>query len=655
MQKRIRQSFNSNKPTCITLSAQVFSLIAVIASIPSCTEEPRVTNKFSDPHLVKIYDFKDRRLTDSLYKYFESNEEKYREEAALAFGSIQDSSSVDALGRLLRDQSPAVRAAAAFSIGQSGSSKSEALLIESLSTEKDKSVLDELIESYGKVTTKWDLSPMTIDRMPERFSWSLYRAGLRGQASHRLDSIAAILLRPPYKETTRLGAAHYFSRTAKNFEEFESTIIQSATTDSSAEIRISSALALGKIVTDSSLYAIGNIMKKERDYRVRVNAVRALRGFEFKKRQSILKAALSDPNINVAVASAEILASAIDKDSWKEFLLLCRSIENGRVKANLYEGVLAASENKEVAEEIVRKYRDATNPYDKAALLTALSHSVMSFGFVAEQLLNADVPIIRTSAAGTLVAINMRKNFDRALTEKFAAIYQQAIDTGDPAMIGIISTALADSALGYKKVLKDFTFLYEARKKLSLPKHIESIVPLDGAIAYFEGRSEVSSPAKLFNHPIDWKKVITIPKYQDVSISTTKGQVMLRLFVEEAPGSVLNFITLASSGYYDGKFFHRVVPNFVAQAGCDRGDGFGSEDYSIRSEFSRKRYKTGSLGMASAGKDTEGTQWFITHSPTPHLDGAYSIFGEVISGIEIVHSLEVGDKILKIELIKTKN
>ena len=86
------------------------------------------------------------------------------------------------------------------------------------------------------------------------------------------------------------------------------------------------------------------------------------------------------------------------------------------------------------------------------------------------------------------------------------------------------------------------------------------------------------------------------------------------------------------------------------QGGCYRGDGWGSENYSIRSEFGLRKYKTGSVGMASAGKDTEGTQWFITHSPTPHLDGGYTIFAEVIEGMDVVHQIEIGDKIIDIEI-----
>lgn len=80
---------------------------------------------------------------------------------------------------------------------------------------------------------------------------------------------------------------------------------------------------------------------------------------------------------------------------------------------------------------------------------------------------------------------------------------------------------------------------------------------------------------------------------------------MLRLFVEEAPGSVANFVSLSKSGYFNGLNFHRVVPNFVIQGGCNRGDGYGGEDYFIRSELTNLRYKTGTVGMASAGKDTE--------------------------------------------------
>ncbi len=628
--------------------------LSVVALTFSCQpSDNNHVNKFADPEIIKIYDFKDRRIADSLYQYLNHTDERYRAEAALALASIQDSSSINALGKMLTDESQTVRASAAFAIGQIKSSSGETILIEALQREKDRSVRNELIESYGKVARRWDLLPRVKDSLlTERVSWSIYRAGLRGMANAFLDSIAAIILTSSPDADIRLGAAHYFSRTSKGFEEFQRSIINAAIADSSAEVRMASTLALSKIVDDSSLSAIRDVLKNDKDHRVRASAIRALRTFSIKKTVNDLVSALDDRNINVAVASSEIIITSIDKENWKKILPLCRSAANIRVRANLYAGVLAASDNKEIAEEVNRAYRETSDPYGKAAFLSALSHSVMSFGFISEQLFSSDIPVIKSNAASALVAINYRKNFDGTLKEKFAAIYRKAVDGGDPAVIAIVSSALADSTLGYKKIVNDITFLLEARKKLSLPEHIESIVPLDAAIEYLKGQRNETLPGNTFNHPIDWALVKTIPNGQTALISTTKGDIVVRLFVEDAPGSVANFVSLINNRYYDGNFIHRVVPNFVMQAGCKRGDGYGSEDYSIRSEFSRIRYTTGSLGMASAGKDTEGTQWFITHSPTPHLDGAYSIIGEVTEGMDVVHSLEVGDRILKIDLIK---
>ena len=127
----------------------------------------------------------------------------------------------------------------------------------------------------------------------------------------------------------------------------------------------------------------------------------------------------------------------------------------------------------------------------------------------------------------------------------------------------------------------------------------------------------------------------------------------MKMWTNNAPASVGNFIQLAKSGFYDGKIFHRVVPNFVVQTGCPRGDGYGGLDYSLRSELPMVYYdRAGYVGMASAGPDTECTQWFITHSPTPHLDGRYTIFGEVMEGMEVLHSLNIGDTIEKIIITK---
>jgi len=133
-----------------------------------------------------------------------------------------------------------------------------------------------------------------------------------------------------------------------------------------------------------------------------------------------------------------------------------------------------------------------------------------------------------------------------------------------------------------------------------------------------------------------------------IRIETSRGHIICVLHGDDAPETVANFLRLAGEGFYDGLTFHRVVPNFVIQGGCPRGDGWGDPGYTIRCEINRHRYLTGTLGMALSGKDTGGSQFFITHSPQPHLDGLYTVFGRVLEGQDVVEAIVQGDEILAI-------
>ncbi|KXX67354.1 hypothetical protein AVL50_28560 [Flammeovirga sp. SJP92] len=139
---------------------------------------------------------------------------------------------------------------------------------------------------------------------------------------------------------------------------------------------------------------------------------------------------------------------------------------------------------------------------------------------------------------------------------------------------------------------------------------------------------------------------------QEVVISTSKGDITIQLKVEEAPATVAMFVDLIEKKFYDSLYFHRVVPNFVVQGGDPRGDGFGGLETTIPSEFSYLKYKVGSLGIASAGKDTESCQFFMTEVATHHLDGRYTIFAEIVNGVAVMKSLEYGDQIIKVNLQK---
>jgi peptidyl-prolyl cis-trans isomerase B (cyclophilin B) len=136
------------------------------------------------------------------------------------------------------------------------------------------------------------------------------------------------------------------------------------------------------------------------------------------------------------------------------------------------------------------------------------------------------------------------------------------------------------------------------------------------------------------------------------TIKTTKGDIKLKLFPEEAPLTVLNFVNLSARGFYDGLSFHRVIADFMIQGGCPLGTGTGGPGYRFQDEFSTslKHDRPGILSMANAGPGTNGSQFFITHVPTPWLNNRHTIFGEVVDAgdQDIVNSIGVGDKIVSV-------
>jgi cyclophilin family peptidyl-prolyl cis-trans isomerase/HEAT repeat protein len=143
-----------------------------------------------------------------------------------------------------------------------------------------------------------------------------------------------------------------------------------------------------------------------------------------------------------------------------------------------------------------------------------------------------------------------------------------------------------------------------------------------------------------------------LDKKVTATIHTAKGRIRIELFPQDAPITVDSFITLARKGFFNGLTFHRVVPNFVIQGGDPRGDGEGGPGYQIRCEINTRPYVRGAVGMALSGKDTGGSQFFITHSPQPHLDGGYTVFGQVIGGLAVVDRIARGDVIRRVEIFE---
>lgn len=631
--------------------------ILLIASVVICIScnNGSTSKGFDNKELRHIADLQDRRSTDSLLIYLQSDDINLKRAAALALGSVQDSTASVRLGDILLNETDTVlRRNAAFALGQIGNFAAVNALIPSITT-PNLAVRAEALEALGKSVGKNDLKSLVM--VPEQdtltlsgISWGLYRAAVRSVVDSTAVSRAALILGDPSGKSARLAAAQFFSRSPLKGEKIPAAVLTAASGDYDPEVRMSAVNALTKVEPEETLATLDKAIN-DADYRVRVSVARALRTHPWFVSKPYFEKLLADPNVHVTVAAAEAIVPLAPATAAADVLKWADNASNWRTQANLYACALKLNQSTSTSEKIRSLITSSTNDYQKAALIDALGNHSSNVDFIFEQFKGTEVKVIKSTSANSLEKINLSKNLSKDEQLKYVDIYREIIASGDLGSIIYACDALGDSTLGFKSIITDYSFLETAKAKLSLPRDYETYVPLERTLNYFKGLPPPKKLENKFNHPIDWTIAKEIKSEQKVLIQTTKGDITLVLFLDEAPGSVVNFVKLVKDNYYDGKIFHRVVPNFVIQTGCNRGDGFGGEDYSIRSEFSKRKYKAGSVGMASAGKDTEGTQWFITHSPTPHLDGRYTIFAEVVSGMDVVHKIEVGDKIVKASLV----
>jgi len=156
--------------------------------------------------------------------------------------------------------------------------------------------------------------------------------------------------------------------------------------------------------------------------------------------------------------------------------------------------------------------------------------------------------------------------------------------------------------------------------------------------------------AQRYSKPFDQK--IDVKKQYTANIETNRGVIVLKLYASQAPRTVNNFVCLADDGYYDGVPFHRVIRDFMVQTGDPTGTGRGGPGYTFKDEFDPKlkHDRPGILSMANAGPNTNGSQFFITHVPTPWLDGKHSVFGQVTQGQDVVNAIEQGDVMLSVRI-----
>ncbi len=653
----------------------IFATIFAFYILLGCSEhkaqrfssvEP-MQNIYRDKIMQKIHDLKDKRDTEKLSQYLQHSEANYRSQAALAFGSVQDTTILNDLYQLVMDPEAEVQRAAAFAIGQTGSGASEEYLI-ALSLKNDNPIVKaEIYEAIGKCGSERGLNylsdlAITHERTTEGLLWGFARFSIKGITNSKSTSRVLDLLKTEnLTEYQRYVASIYFNRlkvlTPEQLKDVSE--IFSEVEDQQVKENLINVLAKNYSKRHSSI--IDSALKSNNN-NILINILRSLPEEAYFPNQSRVEELLKHSNINVAISASEFFLRLANKKHARRYLSLASPELNWRVGTTLFHAALKASPSNETTiDAIMTRYKNSMNIYEKAFLLRALGEDIGSFKFLAKETFGSEEKIISAYGMEALVHMRESEKFDyhndrykskggSDLYQEFALILKQAISSNETSLVAQAAQVLRVPGYNYINTYSNTYFLKQALHRLEVPEQLEAFVELKKTIAYFEGEEYDTKNNSLFNNPINWKLVQTIDQNELAVLETNKGKITLALKVNEAPGTVANFLRLSKDDFYNQLTTHRVVPNFVVQGGCPRGDGWGETEFSIRSEFSFLKYSKGSVGMASAGKDTESSQWFITHSATPHLDGRYTIFAEVVDGIDIVNRLEIGDRIIDVKI-----
>ncbi len=419
-----------------------------------------------------------------------------------------------------------------------------------------------------------------------------------------------------------------------------------------------------------------DLLAADREPHVRINAIRSYATYGEPARLAVL-ASLRDQDANVRIAAAGVVGDVMDRDlarwAWIWDSDTTLAFRSAVLRASVQAGVLLPE---------LHGWRDEIDWRLRAAAASAAGAARdaehlerLAFPLISDW--DARVREAAYAAIGTYADSSAHPAFRRALLDALddrdfyvratalSALASGANGSEVPRALDSYRMATVDSLNDARIAAMRFVaaawtsdssaFTPAMRSRLAgLATPDDPLVRLAGQaitpLAHWPGAADRAQPLSWY---IDIIRTIAYrpdsalspPAPLSAVIITSRGTLELELFGADAPLTVHNFMTLARSGFYRGTRFHRVVPNFVAQDGDPRGDGNGGPGYSIRDELNRHRYHRGALGMALSGPDTGGSQYFITHSPQPHLDGGYTVFGRLRSGCETLDAIVQGDGI----------
>lgn len=459
----------------------------------------------------------------------------------------------------------------------------------------------------------------------------------------------------------------------KSLPDIPSTILTSLAEDEDPEVRkcaarIIAATEPGKDLSDQLL---GKLLG-DADQGVKVQALSAAAGIGYTGFDKTLLESLKSDLPHVKLAALRLAGNS----GSGEIVSALNEILNGPVSAFAAASLTAlASSNREFVETRLEQYLDDERLQVRAAAASSLGKlpEPELFELLQKALADKSAPV-RNAAAEILSEVGGKQA---------EATLLSLLGNDDPVLQAIAAGAVsrlkpegaAEALAGAYRIVRDDPN-YEAKSEIiralaAFKEDEEAQSALKEALSDPDRNARVLAATLL--RGIDGKDrcdqigpisglpgkdyyreaIETIRRFPKAVIKTTGGDITI-CFSEQAVLTAYNFISLAKDDFYDGIAIHRVVPDFVVQAGCPRGDGWGGPPHSIRCEINTLRYQRGSVGMALAGKDTGGSQWFIAIAPQPHLDGGYTIFANVSEGMKVADTLLPGDKIVDVELIEVE-
>ncbi len=666
---------------------RIGALLLFLCGLPGLTlAQPNQGARPSDdllqrPTLQSLVEMQIQRNGEPLVKRLNDDNPEVRARAAFALASVQDTTAIPELLSLLRDGVPLVRTDAAFALGQmpSGAVPADPLL-QTLAYERDPRMQRRLIEALGKTGDAASLRALLRLNPPDTrdadVALALARYGMRGI----VDSAGTAWLSSHLTvndASTRRAAAYAFGRVEALVEgqadSLRRALDRYASNDPAAMHLVR---ALGTLGDASDADRLIQWLRSGADARIRVNAARALAALPTTSAvRSALTEALQDPHPHVARTAAESLAetSWTSAESSAVGAWLDAHPDRWRVAAPLLRGLAQYGSSTRVLHTVERWQRErSTVAYAAALPALAPLDTVRADSLLVEALQSEDPRLAAAGLEGLLARWErMRPNRADWTFEQLSA----AVRRGDPALLYTGASTLTDSlfaergaadtlAATYRSLttpddLEGMTAVLDAlgtlggstaetvlRTALDHPHHAIRQAAADGLSAATDS-TVTAAPTPLPDTPsLDWDSLQELGPHPQLALETNRGEVVVQLDTEQAPQTVQAITRFAREGRYDGVPFHRVVPNFVVQGGdFARQDGFGGPGFFLRTEITRIPHRRGSIGMASAGKNTEGSQFFIPHSMQPHLDGGYTAFGRVVEGMEVIDRLRVDDRI----------